>query len=114
MVLSIVFIFALPFLPSTTKESSNPTQLMSSPSPLVWFLLLDSAIGLPYKGTSADYVSLLLIYVIAQFRDGMSLSSKFFEVSSRNYLKHIPSSVLVVYKNKFSFNKRKKMERKSY
>ena len=31
--------------------------MLSPPTPLVWFLLLDSATGLPYKGTNADKVS---------------------------------------------------------
>ena len=46
---------------------------MSSASPLVWFLLLDSATGLPYKNTSASSVlrSSLVVPVVDQFRDAV-------------------------------------------
>ncbi len=84
--------------------ASNPQQQqssMSSPSPLVWFQLLDAATGLPYKGTSADYVSLPPGSVIAQFRDAVQL-----KYDKSNYLKDIPSSALLVYKNKAAFAKR--------
>jgi hypothetical protein len=74
---------------------------MSTPSPLVWFLLLDAATGEPYKGTTADYVSLPPVYVIAQFRDAVQL-----KYDKPYYLKDIPSSALLVYKNKAAFDKR--------
>ncbi|KAJ2988812.1 hypothetical protein HDV02_005407 [Globomyces sp. JEL0801] len=75
--------------------------MSSPPSPMVWFLLLDSAYGLPYKGTSADYVCLPPASVIAQFREAVQL-----EYDKPNYLRDIPSSALLVYKNKSSFDKR--------
>ena len=75
--------------------------MSSPPSPLVWFLLLDSATGLPYKGTSADYVSLPPGSVIAQFRDAVKA-----KYDQPNYLKDIPSGTLFVYKNKAAFDKR--------
>jgi len=78
-------------------SSSNPQQT----APLIWFLLLDSATGLPYKGTTADYVSLPPGFVIAQFRDAAHL-----KYDKPNYLKDIPSGALLVYKNKSSFDKR--------
>lgn len=86
--------------------SNNPKQTQSSsmsspPSPLVWFLLLDAATGLPYKGTSADYVSPPPGSVIAQFRDAVQL-----KYDKPNYLKDIPSGALLVYKNKAAFDKR--------
>jgi hypothetical protein len=50
---------------------------MSSPFPLVWFFLLDSAIGEPYKDTTtADYVSLPPGTVIAQFRAAVKKKDK--------------------------------------
>jgi len=76
---------------------------MSSPlpSPLVWFLLLDSATGQAYKGTSADAVSLFPGSVVVQLRDAVQL-----KYDKPNYLKDIPSSALLVYKNKSAFDKR--------
>ena len=82
--------------------SSNPQQQqssMSSPSPLVWFLLLDSVTGQPYKKTSADYGSLPPGSVIAQFRDAVQLKNS-------SILTGITSSQLLVYKNKTAFDKR--------
>ncbi|KAI3649826.1 hypothetical protein MP228_005458 [Amoeboaphelidium protococcarum] len=70
-------------------------------SPLVWFLLLDGVTGEPYKGTSADYVSLQPGSVIAQFKDAVQL-----KYDLPNYLQDISSSTLLVYKNKAAFDKR--------
>lgn len=82
-------------------KSEQQHSFMSTPSPLVWFLLLDAATGEPYKATTADYVSLPLVYVIAQFRDAVQL-----KYDKTYYLKDIPSSALLVYKNKAAFDKR--------
>ena len=68
--------------------------------PLVWFLLVDSATGQLYKGTTADIVSLPPGYVIAQFRD--AVKAKY----SDSHLKGIASSNLLVYENKTAFDKR--------
>jgi hypothetical protein len=85
--------------------ASNPQQQqsssMSSPSPLVWFLLLDFATGKPYKGTTADKVSVSSLADVADFRDAVQL-----KYDKPNYLKDIPSSALLVYKNKLAFDKR--------
>jgi len=67
--------------------------MSSPPSPLVWFLLLDSATGLPYKGTSADYVSLPPGSVIAQFRKSV-------KTENPNKLSSFDAADLLVYKNK--------------
>jgi hypothetical protein len=72
---------------------------MSSPSPLIWFQLLDSATGEPYKKTSADYVSLPPGSVIAQFRKAVHLENS-------SILTGITSSQLTVYRNKAAFEKR--------
>jgi hypothetical protein len=73
---------------------------MSSSSPLIWFQLFDSTTGLPYKDTSASSIlrSSLVVPVIDQFRDAVKAK---YDIT--NYLKEIPSSVLLVYKNKLAF-----------
>jgi len=86
--------------------ASNPQQQQSSsmsspPSPLVWFLLLDSATGEPYKGTSATKVSVDASADVADFRKAVKT-----EYDQPNYLKDIPASSLLVYKNKTVFDKR--------
>jgi hypothetical protein len=63
--------------------------------PFVWFQILDSATGKPYKGLNADIFTLPPGAVIAQFRDAVQL-----KYDKPNYLKDIPSDALVVYKNK--------------
>jgi hypothetical protein len=92
------------------KMSSNPQQqqqssstMSSPPSPLVWFLLLDSATGLPYKKTTADYVSRTRGSVIAQFRDAVK---KKYKDEDSTIITGIASSQLLVYKNKATFDKR--------
>ncbi len=71
-----------------------------SSSPLVWYLLLDSTTGLPYKGTTVSSVlrSSLVVPVVDLFRKAVQA-----EYDKPNYLKDIPSGVLVVYKNKSAF-----------
>jgi len=80
--------------------ASNPQQQqsssMSSSSPLVWFLLLNSATGEPYKGTTADYVSLAPGSFIAQFRDAV-------KAKHSNKLSTFDAADLLVYKNKAAF-----------
>lgn len=44
--------------------------------PLVWFQLLDSATGEPYKGTAADKVSVSLSADVADFRDAVKEKDK--------------------------------------
>ena len=79
--------------------------MSSPPSPLVWFLLLDSATGLPYKGTSADYVSVpSTADVIAQFRDAVKKKDK--DDGDAAVLTHFKSSQLLIFKNKAAFDKR--------
>ena len=78
--------------------------MSSPPSPLVWFLLLDSVTGLPYKETSADAVSLPPSSVIAQFRDAVKKKDK--DEGDAAVLTPFKSSQLLVYKNKSAFDKR--------
>ncbi|KAI9345211.1 kinase-like domain-containing protein [Obelidium mucronatum] len=79
---------------------SNQPQQSSTP-PLVWFLLLDSATGNPYKNTFASCVvrSSLVVPVVDLFRDAVHLKNS-------SILTGIASSQLRVYKNKLSFDKR--------
>ena len=84
--------------------ASNPQQqqsssMSSSPSPLVWFQLFDSATEEPYKGTTADAVSLFPGSVVVQFRDAV-------KAKNSSILTGITSSQLIVYKNKAAFDKR--------
>ena len=70
-------------------------------SPLIWFQLLDSVDGLPYKATSVASIlrSSLVVPVVDQFR---------YAVVQDNapILTGITSSQLLVYKNKAAFDKR--------
>ena len=73
---------------------------INPPTPrFVWYMLLDSANGQPYKGASASTVALPSDHVIDQFRDAV-------------YAKNAPifteyvSSQLIVYKNRASFDHR--------
>jgi hypothetical protein len=76
---------------------------MSSSPPLVWYLLLDSASGEPYKNTSVSSVvrSSLVVPVVDQFRKAVHL-----EYDKPKYLQDTPPSALLVYKNKATFDKR--------
>jgi hypothetical protein len=77
---------------------------MSSPFPLVWFFLLDSATGEPYKNTTADYVCLPRYTVIAQFLEAVKEKDK--DDGDAAVLTPFKSSQLLVYKNKAAFDKR--------
>ena len=83
------------------QQQQQPSSMSSSPYPLVWFLLLDSATGQPYKGTSADAVSLSPGSVVVQFRDAVKA-----KYDQPGYLKDIPAGALHIYKNKAAFDKR--------
>jgi hypothetical protein len=77
--------------------SSNQQQHMSS-SPLVWFQLLDSATGEPYKKTTVSSIlrSSIVVPVVDQFRD--AVKEKHF-----NKLSTFDAADLLVYKNKAAF-----------
>ena len=62
---------------------------------------MNSATGEPYRGTSADAVSLPSGCVVVHFRKAVKA-----EYDQPNYLKDIPSTALLVYKNKAAFDKR--------
>ncbi|KAJ3329493.1 hypothetical protein HDU76_007808 [Blyttiomyces sp. JEL0837] len=68
-------------------------------SDLLWFLLVDAATGLPYRGTTATSVSLPPDSVVDQFRDAV-------KAEKPNKLSSVDASDLVVYKNKDAFDKR--------
>jgi len=64
-----------------------------------WFLLLDSATGQPYKGTTADFVSLPPGADVADFRKCVLRENS-------NKLASVDASDLLVYRNKAAFDKR--------
>jgi len=72
------------------SKTSNPQQSFMPPSPLIWFQLFDFATGEPYKGTSADKVSVSSSVDIADFRD--AVKAKY----SDSHLRGIASSDLLV------------------
>ena len=78
----------------SSKEESN-----------IWFHLYDSANGLPYMGTTADYVSLPPSADIAQFRKAV-------KAEFSNTLSSVDAGKLLVFKNKQSFDKRKSKREK--
>ncbi len=87
-------------------SSNNQHQGSAS---FVWYQLVDSASGQPYKNTSADAVSLTPSSFIFQFLD--TIKAKYIqEISS--ILNDIASCQLRVYKNKEAFEKRNALENK--
>ena len=75
-------------------------KLSSKKESKIWFHLYDSANGVPYMGTTADYVTLPPSAVIAQFRKAVKAEY------SDSHLKGIGPSDLKVFKNKQSFDQR--------
>ena len=72
-------------------------------SPLVWFQLLDSATGEPYKGTTAEKVAVSSTADVADFREAVIEK---FDKQKSSLLTGFASSQLLVYKNKAAFDKR--------
>ncbi|KAL7519513.1 hypothetical protein ACHAWX_004263 [Stephanocyclus meneghinianus] len=72
-------------------------------STFVWFLLVDSATGQPYKGTSVDAVSLPPDSFVVQFR-------KLVHLENSNKLTGVDASDLIVFKNKAALDKRNNAE----
>jgi hypothetical protein len=77
---------------------SNNISMMTS-TKYFWFLLLDAATGQPYKGTTADFVSLSPGAVVAEFRDAVLSKNS-------NKLAGVDASDLLIYKNKAAFDTR--------
>jgi hypothetical protein len=71
------------------------------PSPLVWFLLLDSETGKPYKNSSASSIErrLITVPVIDQFRDAVLSKNS-------NKLASVDASDLLIYRNIAAFDRR--------
>jgi hypothetical protein len=67
--------------------------------PLVWFLLVDSVNGKPYKNTPVSSIlrSSILVPVVDQLRDAI-------KAKQSNKLAFTDSSDLIVYKNKAAFD----------
>ena len=78
-------------------ESSDQSPIMTSKK--FWFLLLDSATGQPFKGTTTDFVSLPQGAEVADFWDAVLSKNS-------NKLASIDASDLLVYRNKAAFDKR--------
>ena len=74
---------------------------ISTSNARIWFHLYDYETGKPYKGTTADCVSIPSSFFIAQFRDAVKV-----KYDQPGYLKDIPSGNLLVFQNKQSFDKR--------
>ena len=72
----------------------------------IWFHLYDHGTGKPYKGTTADKVSVPVGSDITDFRDAVKVKY------SDSHLKGISPSDLLVFKNKQSFDKRNSKEEK--
>ncbi len=90
----------------SSAQQQQQSSMSFPPSPLVWFLLLDFATGLPYKGTTVSSVlrSSLVVPVVDQFRDAVKKKDK--DDGDAAILTSFKSSQLPVYKNKASFDKR--------
>ena len=78
---------------------SKKQKLSSKEESKIWFHLYDSANGLPYKGTTADKVTVPVGSDITEFRDAV-------KVKCSNKLSSIDAGKLLVFKNKQSFDKR--------
>ena len=83
-------------MPKSKKQKSS-----SKEESKIWFHLYDSANGLPYKGTTADKVSVPVGSDITDFRDAVKV-----KYDQPGYLKDIPSGNLLVFQNKQSFDMR--------
>ena len=79
--------------PQASMKRKNATEMF-------WFYLYDYGTGLPYKGTTADYVNLPPSADIAQFRKAVKAEY------SDSHLKGISPSDLLVFKDKHSFDQR--------
>ena len=95
------------YLENDVKMLSSPQEQQKNSisypsSPLVWFLLVDSSTGGPYKDTSVSSVlrSSLVVPVVDQFRK--AVKAEFAD----SHLKGIAPSDLMVFKNKASFDNR--------
>eukprot|EP00158_Paraphelidium_tribonemae_P008738 Partr_v1_DN28666_c1_g1_i13_m49862 len=89
----------------------HKTQMSSSPSPLIWFQLVDSAAGLPFGGTSAtsvlrDYLAVSHPADVVDFLD--AVKKKYFD----SHLKGIAPSDLRVYENRAAFDRRNSIQDK--
>ncbi|KAL7485127.1 hypothetical protein ACHAW6_015145 [Cyclotella cf. meneghiniana] len=85
---------------STVQQQQRSSSVPPSP-PLIWFLLLDSASGKPYKDTSVSSVlpSSLVVPVVDHFRKAV-------KAEYSNKLSSVDSGTLLVYKNRAAFEKR--------
>ena len=84
---------------SFNQQQQQQSSMSTPPSPLIWFLLFDSATGKPYKGTSATKVKVHSLADIDDLRDAV-------KAKCPNKLSSVDSGDLLVYKTKAAFDKR--------
>ena len=85
----------------SSEQHQQQVFMSSSTYPHIWYLILDSTNGQPYKGTTADCVSLPSSAFVAQFRDFVKKKDK--DEGDAAILAPFKSSQLLVYKNKAAF-----------
>ena len=84
----------------TGNQGPSGSKKQSSASPRrVWFQLVGSVDGKPYKGTTPSSVSLPSDSLVVQFRDAV-------KAENSNKLSTIDAADLLLYKNKAAFDKR--------
>jgi hypothetical protein len=90
----------------TMSTPAPPPAPSPSPAPLIWFSLLDSTTGEPFKGTTVSSVlrSSLVVSVVDQFRDAVKKKDK--DDGDAAVLTPFKSSQLLVFMNKAAFDKR--------
>jgi hypothetical protein len=79
-------------------HSSKSLVSTASAPPVVWFQLVDSADGLPFRGRTADSVPRTSVSVVGQLRDVVK--------AKYEYLKDVLSGSLVVYSDRVAFDQR--------
>jgi hypothetical protein len=86
--------------PITPRPLATESTRFTMTSTKFWFLLLDSATGQPYMGTTADFVSLPPGAYVAEFRKCVLRENS-------SILPGIVPSQLLVYRNKAAFDERR-------
>ena len=72
---------------------------------LIWYFLFDFTTGLPFKGTSADCISVPTNHVVAQLKKDVKKNNS-------SILTSVDASDLIVYANESAFKKRNSAEGK--
>jgi hypothetical protein len=96
---STVVVLALETLVAQERDLKQEIKMTSSCHP-VWFLLVDSVDGRPYRGTSADAAMLSNNTLVFQFREAV-------KERNPNILSCTDASQLVIYRDKDAFKRRR-------